>query len=178
LRPSRRRSTHGGRDVKACGAFGAKALLASLSAFILAQQAFASAPITLTPVAGGPAHAVTLESIKGRAHVALFWRSDCAPCLVELNEFAALNAAAQGGLVTIALEPTADARRTLVRFGVPLAQAYVVNGDVQTALEAVSDGGRRLPLAVALNADGQICARRIGLLGIEQAQAWVRQCSR
>ena len=164
--------------MKARGAVRAKALLASLSALVLAQQAVASAPISLIPVAGRPAHAVTLESIKGRAHVALFWRSDCAPCLVELHEFAALNAAAQGGLVTIALEPAADARRTLVRLGVPLAQAYVADGDVQTVLEAVSDGGRRLPLAVALNADGRICARRIGLLGTEQAQAWVRQCSR
>lgn len=152
-------------------------LVLCLAVALFVGQAFATSPVTLSPVAGaGPA--ISLADIRGRAHVVIFWRSDCAPCLIELHNYSALSEAARGALVTVALEPRAGARITLARFGVPEDHAFAAEGDAQTMLEAVSDGGRRLPLSIALDSQGRICARHVGLLGTDRARAWIRQCSR
>ena len=70
------------------------------------------AAVHIAPIDGGDA--VTLSQIGGRAHVVMFWRSDCAPCLIELRELPDLRRAAGGdALLTVALEPQAQAEETL-----------------------------------------------------------------
>lgn len=122
----------------------------------------------------------SLASLAGRPVVVVLWRSDCGPCLVELQGLAGLQAAAAPArLVTLSLDDTAAAaRRALAKLGVA----------PQFAWRALEPGGKvltdfngpppRLPLAVALDRKGAICARRLGLLGTERAQAWARQCDR
>src|SRR5262249_26962180 len=113
------------------------------------------------------------------AHVVMFWRSDCAPCLIELNELADLRrATGDGALLTVALEPDTQAAETMRRLGLSLRDAFVAEENAQDVLEAVSHGGRRLPYAIALDRRGHICARHVGLLGTERAHAWITRCSR
>jgi hypothetical protein len=120
---------------------------------------------------------MSLRDLAGKTRVALLWRSDCAPCVIELRNFAALEAAVgQGRLITIALEPAAKARAALARLGVKAHPAYAAAGDPQLFLEAVSNGGRRLPVSLALDRGGRICRFHVGLLGTDRVHEWAAQC--
>jgi hypothetical protein len=109
----------------------------------------------------------------------MFWRSDCAPCLIELHELGELKrAAGNDALITIALEPRAQAAATFARFGLSTREAFAAQEEAQIALERVSQGGRRLPYAIAVDAHARVCARHVGLLGTLRAHAWMAECSR
>jgi hypothetical protein len=155
-------------------------LFFSLASMLLAFAASAAplpAPnLLVAPLVAGPSR--SLGSFSGSAHVVMFWRSDCAPCLIELSNFRAFERVTDNHVLLIAAEPAADARRTLERLGVPLTQAYAATGAPEALLAAVSNGGRRLPYAIALTPQGQMCDRHVGLLGTDQAHAWMQQCSR
>lgn len=154
-----------------------RAALIALVISALAPLSAVAVPVIAPLAATSPA--MPLSALNGQPHVVLLWRSDCAPCLIELQNFAALEAATGAGrLVTIAIEPVGQARQTLHQFNVPPHPAFVAQGDATVFLEAISDGGRRLPLALALDRRGHICARHVGLLGTDLARAWIRQCSR
>ncbi len=133
----------------------------------------------LTPLGGGPE--IALSEVSGGPAIVLFWRSDCAPCLIELAHLAALDEAARPGrLITVALEPAAAAAAKLEDLGLAAGRAYAVAGgeaDAEAVLAAASEGGRRLPYAIALEGAGGICARHLGLLGTERARDWMRRCS-
>jgi thiol-disulfide isomerase/thioredoxin len=149
------------------------ALTALLSAAAPAAGAFDP---RLTPLDGGPQ--VALSDIRSGPAIVLFWRSDCAPCLIELSHFAALDeAAGPGRILTVALEPAPAATAKLEELGLDAGRAYAVAGDAEAVLAAASEGGRRLPYAIALDAGGGICARHLGLLGTERAKDWMRRCS-
>ena len=138
----------------------------------------ASDDLMLAPLSGdGPR--LRLRDFAGAARVVLFWRSDCAPCLVELRELDAFErAAGADAVILVAVESAHDARAALRRLGVSDARAYVAQANPVTALEAVSDGGRRLPFALALDRNGEICRTHVGLLGTARAAHWMAQCSR
>jgi hypothetical protein len=107
----------------------------------------------------------------------MLWRSDCAPCLVELAHVADIKAAARGGrLLIIALEPREKTERTLRARGVPLDDVWIAQDGAANVLEAMS-GARRLPLSVALDARGRICRTHVGLLGTERVREWIAACS-
>ena len=172
-----RRSIPGAlRPVALRAAIVAGLMLLGSGASDACAQAPLLGPVALSPVANGPT--IFLADLRGSVHVVMFWRSDCAPCLIELHNYAALSQAAHGELITVALEPKLGARAALARFSVPEADAFTAEGDAQATLEAVSDGGRRLPLSIALDPEGRLCARHVGLLGTERARAWISRCSR
>ena len=153
------------------------AVLAMSLGLTMAADAAAPGAVPLLPLDDGPA--TTLADLPAAPLVALFWRSDCAPCLIELSHFRALEAAAgKGRLVTVALEPADSARAKLAELNVPDHPAYTVPGAAEAVLDAVSDGTRRLPLSIALDRHGHICARHTGLLGTDLAGAWMAQCSK
>ncbi len=108
--------------------------------------------------------------------IALVWKSDCAPCLVELGYLAKLEAAAGGRLVSIALDPPDAARAALSERAIAPHAAYAASGDAAGILASLSGGQTRLPLSVAVSASGEICASHVGMLGAEMAADWSRSC--
>lgn len=142
-------------------------------ALALSGAAFAEQPFSIETVAldkGSPA-------LSG-PFIALVWKSDCAPCLTELSYLARLQDASGGRMVTVSLDAAELARTTLAENGVPPHAAYAAAGDPSTILADLSGGATRLPLSVAVNAAGEICASHVGLLGTDQARAWVATCLR
>ena len=114
-------------------------------------------------------------AIRGPA-VVLLWASWCAPCKSELGRIEAIAAAAAPlRVVTLALDPADEAAAELDRQGVS-AIAYADARPPATVLAAW--GGTALPLAVAIDARGMVCARKQGLLGTDQLRAWAKRCSR
>jgi hypothetical protein len=109
--------------------------------------------------------------------VALFWRADCGPCLLELKGLAALRAAAAPVKVyTVALDSPPVAKERLATLGVDQSLALAALDAPEAVLAAYSVGAPRLPLAVAIARTGEICARHVGLLGTDLVRSWARSC--
>jgi hypothetical protein len=111
--------------------------------------------------------------------VLAFWRSDCAPCILELRgarDYAA--AARPGRLLFVGLQDAPALRSAAAKAGAPLAMMVRAEGAPDTILTEFGGAPPRLPLAVALNASGQVCARHLGLLGTDRVRAWVQSCGR
>lgn len=116
--------------------------------------------------------------LAGHPAVLLFWRSDCAPCRLELGGLAGLEAAAgPGQLVTVALEEPGAARATLDTMTRKPSEAWVADRPAADVLVAFNGQPPRLPLAVALDSRGRVCERHLGLLGTDRVRQWVRECS-
>lgn len=110
--------------------------------------------------------------------VVLFWRTDCALCMAELAHIRKLEAAAAPArFITIALEPAVRAAATSQRLELNAAQSFAAEGDPAETLAAASQGGQRLPYALALDAQGRVCARHTGLLGVNRIIDWIKTCS-
>lgn len=123
-------------------------------------------------------HVTTLSSLKNKGAILVFWRSDCAPCVLELRNLNALQAAAGAGrLIAINLEAEEAARSFLHREGISPANNWRALDTPASVLTALNGEPPRLPLAVALNDRGSICARHTGLLGTDRVKEWARRCS-
>jgi thiol-disulfide isomerase/thioredoxin len=119
---------------------------------------------------------VDLATVRGgRPSVLLFWRTDCAPCLLELRNLSQLTRAARPGrLVLIALQPRDELARGLRRLG-PVQTWRAMEDPVRVL---VRFGGKppSLPLAVALDPKGKVCRVRHGLLGRNIVAEWIKAC--
>lgn len=123
-------------------------------------------------------HPRALAQLAGRPTILILVRSDCGPCLVELRNIAAIKAAAgQARLVLLAVEDLADARRFLLRTQLPHGDLWAASGAPGEVLVKLNGAPPRLPLAVALDRTGAVCARHLGLLGTDRVRDWARQCS-
>lgn len=141
---------------------------------LLAALASAARPPTVTTVDGAPAAAL-------RSTVALFWRTDCGPCLVELSDLRELRRAAAPLRVTpVVLDITPGApgpiAPMLAKVGLTPADTLRVEGDPAALLTTYGGLPPRLPLAVAFDASGRVCGRRTGLLGYDHLKAWAAAC--
>lgn len=124
-----------------------------------------SAPVALTTVS------------RGDGAIILFWRTDCAPCLLELQHLAALRrASGSKPLVLVALQSQADLDEGLLRLGTPISTWRAVE-DPRTVLLRFGGSPPRLPLAVALDRCGEICRAHHGLVGSNIVKKWIRACA-
>ena len=69
-----------------------------------------------------------------------------------------------------------SARRALARLRLPARASLLARGDQAAILTRFGGPPPRLPLAVAFDAEGAVCARRTGLLGYDRLKAWARVC--
>lgn len=137
---------------------------------------FSAAPsaIPFTDDAGRPHQ---LSDLAGRPAVLVFWRSDCGPCLIELKSIGRLQDAARPArLITIAVQPRGTALPAAARLKLPAGQAWTAQGDPAAVLTAFNGPPPRLPLAIAITAKGQVCDRRLGLLGTDRVAEWAHRC--
>lgn len=119
-----------------------------------------------------------LSTLRGRPAILVFWRSDCGPCLIELEGLRGLETASRPAhLVTVALQDRASAAAYLGRAGLRPAQAWVATTPAEQVLVDFNGPPPRLPLAVALDAQGRVCQRHVGLLGATRVKQWVSECS-
>lgn len=130
--------------------------------------------------AGGAAPALPLR-IDGRAPafsgpaVVILWATWCANCAAELKRLPSLISAARPlPVVTLAIDPPERARRAMQQAGLDTRKAFADPGEPATVLARW--GGTALPLAVAIDAHGEVCGRKRGLLGSDQLRQWAKAC--
>jgi thiol-disulfide isomerase/thioredoxin len=157
----------------------ARGLGVALALALLAGPPAKAAPrdLRIEDLSGAPR---SLASLAGRPVVMILWRSDCGPCLVELQGLRGLqSAAAPAAVVTLSLDETAaPARRALAKLDAHPRYAWRSLEPGGKVLTDLNGAPPRLPLAVAFDRKGALCARHLGLLGTERVQAWARQCDR
>lgn len=150
---------------------------------MLALAGFAGAmPVGAASPVSPDAHAVALDgSGKKLPHpaIVMVWATWCASCANEVRRVPALSEAA-GPLpfLTLAIDPADRARAAIPRTGLPIGRAFA---DVRPPARVLADWGGPgaiLPLAVAIDREGHVCALKHGLLGTDQIKRWSRQCSR
>lgn len=123
----------------------------------------------------GPARSLR-TLLQGQAAVVIFWRSDCAPCLEEIRQLEELKPAAQPmRVLTVGLENPEPLRAQLQRLDVQSHSAWYSLEDPAQVLAAFGTVPR-LPLTVAFDASGDICARRRGVLTPVLIAEWVAAC--
>jgi thiol-disulfide isomerase/thioredoxin len=150
-----------------------------VTAIVLAMLALSSgvAPIDLARPLSPTAPTPVAPRLTGPAVIVL-WASWCQPCLAELQRLPKLMAAAAPlPIVTLAVDPPDMARQTLTDRRMPLANAFADGRDPRVVLEAWGGKGSALPIAVAIDRDGKICGRKLGLLGTDQLKEWAVRCS-
>lgn len=132
--------------------------------------------LPLRPLATGPS--TTLQAVLDhRPAVVLFWRSDCEPCLDELQNFRALERAAHPvPVVPIGLESSQNLRSRLERSGFTV-KSWQTDVDPAEVLTRFGSNPPRLPLSVMLDSHGRLCARRIGTLGPALITEWLARCN-
>ena len=136
----------------------------------MATGAHAAAPLAVQRLDGAAA------TVPAPA-VVLFWRADCGPCLIELGDLAALRAAARPlGLTPVGLQPAATLRPALARLRLRDGDSLLTPTDAASVLTRYGGAPPRLPLAVALAADGSVCARHTGFLGRDLVRRWAHTC--
>jgi hypothetical protein len=106
-----------------------------------------------------------------------FWRSDCAPCLLELRaarDYAA--AACPARFLFVGLEGGPDLAAAARKSGAPPEMLVRGVGSASAILTAYGGAPPRLPLAVAFRPSGALCAHHGGLLGTDRVRTWARDC--
>lgn len=109
--------------------------------------------------------------------VVVLWASWCASCKAEMERLPRLAlAAAPLPIRTLAIDPPDVAQRVLAQRGQTLAGAYADPRPPRVVLDAWGGAGSALPVAVALDAQGRVCGRKLGLLGTDQLREWAARC--
>lgn len=119
-----------------------------------------------------------LSELAGHPAILVVWRGDCGPCLIELLHIRDLQAAAvRTPLVMLAVDEPARIRQALQRYKAQPREIWVADGPARDVLVALNGEPPRLPLAIALDRKGGVCAHHLGLLGTDRVKDWVRRCS-
>ena len=136
----------------------------------------AAVTATVPPLAHAGRIDASAPPLAGPAVVVL-WASWCASCKAELARLPRLAAAAAPlPIRTLAIDPPTVARPLLADRGVPAEGAYADGRDPRVVLDGWGGPGSVLPIAVAVDSRGQVCGRKLGLLGTDQLREWAAAC--
>jgi hypothetical protein len=120
----------------------------------------------------------SFAELRGARYAVLVWKESCAPCLAELSRLNDIAAhAPKWRFITLALDDAVTARRALPAQARAKAEAWIALDSPSTVLRALNPDEPALPLSVAVDGGGRICARRVGLLGSDILSRWSAQCS-
>jgi hypothetical protein len=155
------------------------------SALALPAQAgggFLQTPVSALQYSGTTSPAVNLKTALNQRQtktgvIVLLWRSDCAPCLVELGRIAALQeAAGSTTITTLALEPATQARASAARFSIPVRNGFVTTFSTGQVLRSIGSKMILMPTSVMISSNGRICDTHIGILGTDKIRDWAARC--
>jgi thiol-disulfide isomerase/thioredoxin len=131
--------------------------------------------LPLAPLRPGPTVDLTAAR-RQRPAIVLFWRTDCAPCLLELENLPALRqAAGSDPLLLVAMQSRDAVRAGLQRLGRAIPTRITAE-DPAKVLIRLGGAPARLPQAVALDRQGNICRTRHGLVGSNTVRQWTKAC--
>ena len=109
--------------------------------------------------------------------VVMFWAAWCAPCRAEVAAWPELqHAAGPLPVHVVALDTPIERSRALLK-ALPANRVHHGQGTSYSMLAAWPDRASGLPFAVALDAQGRICASQNGGLTVEHVAAMRRRCS-
>lgn len=150
----------------------AKAIRYSISPVMIVLALLATA----APISHAEPVMPSTASLRGPAVVVL-WASWCASCKAELARLPRLVPAATPlPIKTLAIDPPERARSLLADRRIPADGAYADRRPPRVVLDGWGGPGSALPVTVALNAHGEVCGRKLGLLGTDQLKEWAARC--
>ena len=148
------------------------ALLAAIA------PASGSSELKFTAADGGGAPR-SLSELRGALHAVVVWKASCAPCFDELAHLKEIAAGAPGWrFVTLALDDARTVAETLPAGAREVGEAWIARDEPTTVLARLNPDQPALPLTIAVDRRGRICARRVGLLGSDILNGWSAQCSK
>ena len=105
----------------------------------------------------------------------LFWAAWCGPCRIEIDNFAALErSAAPMKLIVVATDGSPRSRQLLR--GVPVNQLRFPADPSVDVMSMLGDRSNGLPVALAIDANGQVCASRRGGVAPDDLALWRTLC--
>ena len=149
--------------------------------FCTPLRAGEAAELTFTELLGAKletTQTITPEMWKGKPALLVFWRSDCAPCLQEMQHFPDM--AAQNKDLPIMLISLHDVAHTRRHAPITASNVHVLvaENDGKAILSAF--GNTRtlaLPYSVMLDATGKVCGKYYGILSPDKIKEWRKSCS-
>ena len=144
------------------------------------SSSFLTTPVTLLANPNVPSQPLSTIMAQRQTHslsIIMLWRSDCAPCLVELSRLSALRKAAGGAkITTLALEAPASAQTTARNRGLNVLDGFATIASPGRVLASAGQDIVLLPTSVVISANGRVCDAHVGILGTDQIREWVRLC--
>ena len=122
-------------------------------------------------------HLITLPMLMHSKGVISFWRSDCAPCVKEIQalpEIATLHPAMRFIIVSLH-----NKQHTLAHLPKNLPdniQVITTKNRDKDVLKSFRDQRLSLPYSVMMRADGSMCAYHYGILNQELVGQWSKLC--
>lgn len=105
----------------------------------------------------------------------VFFRSDCAPCLRELEILPEI--AKKHGNLTIDIVSLDEEYRNYVPPAFPANVHKIVFGARESRIIKDAEGDRiAIPFSAFLKADGSVCGTHAGILGTDQVTKWSKKC--
>jgi hypothetical protein len=121
----------------------------------------------------------TFSELRNVPTAVVVWKASCAPCLEDLANLREIAARAPGWrIVTLALDDAKTARQAMPPQARGLGSRWHTVEPPAQVLAALNPSQPALPLTIAVDTSGEICARRVGLLGSDVLVAWRTQCSK
>ena len=130
-----------------------------------------------TEIAGGQDRNITLAPWARQWVLAVFWRSDCAPCLKEMELLPALaKRYAKMPIVLISLQDEAHTKTHLPPLPANV-HLLVAKNDGREVLTAFgNDKMLALPYSVMLDATMRPCGKQYGIVSADNIEQWRKQC--
>jgi len=126
-----------------------------------------------------PATPVTLDDFSDQLLIVQFYRADCMPCQIELQQLRKLASAhPYSTIALVTLTDDVKTRQRIAQAKLP-ANVHVLKpmADAAIVLTDFGDARHSLPFNVALRKDGGICKQHQGLLGSDTVNDWIAACN-
>lgn len=154
--------------------------LATFLMFVCALSGMAAPLISLQKLYGGKLEKelpVTLSNLKNGGALILFWRSDCAPCLLEASLLLEISESHPNlKIKLVALQNMVEFKKHPPKGLQGNVELFVSENNAAEILQEFGNTKSSLPFSVMLHSDGSLCETNYGILGKNEVNHWVKKC--